>query len=135
MSVKLTRLVMPIPAIDPVDGKIRNVLVAEDKIDRAVEFGMVTTIEMQKTMPEIIRRPRAIWESPKSGALLYVGQPEFMYDFHGEPINYWHGNPSDIFVVLVDGNKFVRDWTWTESVQGDQWQPKGWTVEFSLRVI
>ena len=133
MSGKITRLEWFLPAIDPVDGKIRRVAVMEEKIDSTIAFGAGAAIEMRQHMPLILLRPRAVWENPDNDYLMYVGQPEVIFDHTGEAINYFHGKSSDAFLVFVDGQKIVRDWTW--GTCATPWHPTGWIKEFNRKVL
>jgi hypothetical protein len=126
-------------AVDPRNGKFRNVFIPAHRIDRATELGGFAEIEIKRIVPRILACPRSILKGsfklndPES--LGYVGQSEFTYTPEGDPISVSYAPESELWIVYVTGDLIVCDHSTTVRESLRSWLPLNWDRQFKEIVL
>ncbi len=126
-----------IPAVNPADGTLWDVLVPNDKMDYVAKRGPIAVNEMAWIMPTVLNKPVAIFSVPRDEGdegLCYVGQPGFAFKGKqtAQKTEPW---PGEVYVVYVNAERVVYDWRWEDADPGDPQLPEGHEHRYDRLVL
>lgn len=126
-----------IPAVDPADGSLWEVLVSDEKMDRTALRGMMYAKELAYSVREVLVTPRVIFQGVREDGgeddwLCYVGVPRHAFTKEGKAILPYKG---EVFLVFVNGDRVAYHWGWEESDGNDPGLPPDHETRFTKKVL
>ncbi len=126
-----------VPAVDPRDGKVWEVLISHTRMDAVAKRGPGHARELAYCVPRILRQPTAIFrgvrEEDERGWLCYCGIPQFAYDGPtGHTRSPWK---DQVFLVFVNGDRVVYNWRWEPCEGRAKTLPAGHVTRFLERAL
>jgi len=133
---------LAIRAINPDTGKVSEVMLSYDRLHQVGSRSIGQTKEAKKLVPEILQKPKAIFEGLRKeedqrytkteGWLCYCGVPSCAYVQNGNKIE---SRPNEVFLVFVDAEKVVYLWYWYECDNDDPNIPMDAELRFRRRTL
>lgn len=128
-------------AIDPVDGKKRDVWISKDLASfKAKTGGTGAVLTLGNIVRTVLTSPRHIFQGLNEDAddekktwLCYVGLPKMSY-------RGWDGDvgppyPGEVFLVFVNEDRVVYNWRWEKADEKDRSLPVNHQTRFGKKVM
>ena len=132
---------LTLQAIDPVDGKLRDVLISFDRMQAVGRRSMGHAKECGYIVPAILQKPTAIFEGlcrdededvRGAGWRCYCGVPERAYRQDGTETNSY---PNQVYVVFVNDDHVAYNWRWEKADPEKPTLPLGYQTRFKIQVL
>lgn len=128
-------------AIDPVDGRLREVTLSMARVRAAAMRSEGQLRECALVVPMVLQRPTAIFQGLRReedephegyGWRCYCGIPDAAYRQDGAARQPW---PGEVFLVFVTEDWIVYNWYWTKCAPDSSDLPAGYEERFRERVL
>jgi hypothetical protein len=130
-----------LPAVDPSDGGLWELLISIDRVRRTRHVGEGSALELGHIVPQVLLHPKAIFrnvrpESPDhEESLCYVGCPDRAYtNPDGILSPPW---PNEVYLVFVNNERIIHNYRWEKADPQDRVLPQGFDDEsrFGKRLL
>lgn len=139
---KTRREYITIEGIDPVKGKLMQILISHERLHNICTRSMGQVLEAGEFVQLILKKPLAIFEGLRSdkdepkrrgyGWRCYCGIPPYAYNKDGHIIPVW---PNEVFLVFVNSEKVAYLWYWSKCDPEDKNLPEDYKIRFKKRLI
>jgi hypothetical protein len=135
------RKYLTLQAIDPVDGKMAEVLVSFDRMQAVGKRSMGHAKECGIIVPTVLQKPTAIFEGLRRdededqrgvGWRCYCGIPDRAYHSDGTERSAY---PGQVYVVFVNDEGVAYNWRWEKADPDDPKLPENHATRFKSRVL
>jgi len=128
---------VPVPTIDPVDGKPRTVFLRSAKMQEVARRGMGAARELAHSVREVLGSPTAIFrgvrEEGESEWLCYSGIPSQAFDYKtGQGGKAWEG---EVLLVYVNDDLIIYHWRWEKEDSRSPGLPIDHATRFNERAL
>lgn len=125
-----------IPAVDPADESLWEVLVSHEKMDRIARRGIMHAKELAYSVRDVLVAPRVIFQGVREEGeedwLCYVGVPKHAFTRTGDQILPYEG---EVFLVFVNGDRVAYHWGWETSDGNAPGLPPDHENRFTKKVL
>jgi hypothetical protein len=130
-----------IAAVNPLDGKICEVIISHDRMQTVGRRSMGHAKECGLIVPQVLQHPAAIFEGlrrdddddPRGcGWRCYCGIPEHAFLRDGTEVRPF---PGQIYLVFVNEEKVAYNWRWEKSDQDNPRLPIDYKTRFREQLI
>lgn len=135
------RKFLTLQAINPVDGKMGEVLVSFERMQAVGRRSMGHAKECGINVPLILQQPTAIFEGLRQdededrrgvGWRCYCGIPEHAYCSDGTSRSPY---PGQVFLVFVNEDSVAYNWRWERADPDDPSLPLNHETRFRARLL
>lgn len=132
---------LSVKAINPDDGKETEVLISYDRMQAVGRRSMGHAKECGFTVPEILQKPRAIFEGlrrdedepPRGvGWRCYCGVPSQSFRQDGTAGRAY---PNQVYLVFVNDEGVAYNWRWEKADADDLSVPQNHETRFKKRLL